>query len=246
MTAEARPVEQFDFTNAQWQAIRYAVIDGCDFPHTFEEYLLRCGANDCLQRMRSYPTPTVEKKKWKRLLKQLAQARDTLMTVARCDCGTAAYLGVILDDDGWRVHPGELKAGGPSAKNILALLDDWIFLFADRAKHGWRPRDLYFYRALDCWEDAGGHFRFSRAKPGSQHEGRPGGPTIRYLEAVSRPLMGKGTPSAEALAKIIERRAKKPGTLGPRLARHLTKLEVASSPAQARRIVRAISRLTDV
>jgi hypothetical protein len=246
MTVPANQAEQFDFTDAQWQAIRNAVLDGCHFPLTFDDDDLRSEAQQYLQRMQSSGSPSVEKKKWKRLQKQLAQARGTLMTVASCDYREFAHCKVFLGvRDGWHFHEEDLDAGRLPVINISAVLDEWILLCADRVKHCARPRDIYINQALCLWAWAGGRFQFSRAKPGSQQEGRPGGPTIRFLEAVSLPLMGKAAPSGETFAKIVEQRARRPGMLDPRLAKHFAKLEATLSPAQARRIVRAISRLTD-
>jgi hypothetical protein len=193
MTARAKPAEQFHFADVQWRPIRYAVIDGCDFPSAFDEVSLQSGADEYLQKMRAYASPSVRKMKMKRLSKQLAQARDTLMTIARCDYEQLAYYEASFSRDcGWFFDQEDLDAGRPVI-NVMELLDEWTLRFADA--DGWyctHPRDMYFYNALELWEEAGGHFRFSRAKPGSQHQGRPGGPTIRYLEAVSRPLMAKG------------------------------------------------------
>jgi hypothetical protein len=242
MTAEAKTIEQFDFTGAQWQAIRNAVLDGCDFPSAFHEDGLRTQARNYLQRMQNYNSPSVQRKKWRRVSKQLAQARATLITIARCDYDRIAYCDIAYRHDEWIV---DWEDDAPASKDILAILDEWVGFCADRTRRCNHPRAVYFYWALDFWEHAGGHFRFSRRKPGSRHAGRPGGPTIRYLEAISLPVIGKAAPTAEAFAKIIERRARKPEILDPRLGKYLAKLEVSQSQAQARRIVRAISRLTD-
>jgi hypothetical protein len=95
--------------------------------------------------------------------------------------------------------------------SISVLLEAWERFAAReaRALNGFygrlHPRGEFFELILTEWICAGGLLVVSRAGSESKQRGRLGGPTVRYLQAVTAAVMGFNAPTLEGLRKIIER-----------------------------------------
>ena len=74
-----------------------------------------------------------------------------------------------------------------------------------RREPAWH-RLRYYRQVLAVWTNAGGRLAYSRSSSGSRKLGNVvGGPTVKYLRAVTGPVMGATAPKPEGLATIINR-----------------------------------------
>jgi hypothetical protein len=186
----------FNFTPAQLEMIRQSVRDGCVQPALFKESLLLKIINRFREDGPHHLPPSARAAAWKRAARHIEKARQAL---------------AIADPQGWldnirQYAEGSQPTGSPPSYSFSAELAWWQRFAegtpADDPRH---PRLIFFQEILDCWAEAGGWLRFSRAAPDAKEPGRLGGPAIRYLQAVSGAVMGAAAPSPEGLRKILER-----------------------------------------
>jgi hypothetical protein len=185
----------FDFTPTQWREIRSAVFDGCAQPAQFDERGLLRVANRYLEARPQYRSASARSAAWKRAARLMKQTREAL---------------AIADPWGFFEKAQPLFEDPPRAPeySVSAELERWqrfAALLADADLREWHPRIEFFREVLDYWTSAGGWLRFSRAGPTSRDPGKLGGPTVRYLRAVSDAVMGVDAPTLEGLRKILER-----------------------------------------
>jgi hypothetical protein len=182
----------FNFSREEWREILDAVHDGCMLPSHFDAMHLLRGANDYLNEVASYQSPSRKRAAWRRAAGSIRRARASL--VAADPLGEATKLGGLLFSH--------------SAKfSIVQILDGWHrfaeILSRDR-DHGPNPRTDFFEGILDIWFEAGGRIARSRNSPAAPQPGRLCGPTVRYLQSVLRPVMKRDAPGPEGIRKIIE------------------------------------------
>jgi hypothetical protein len=107
------------------------------------------------------------------------------------------------DEDCWRVFATEGERS-----QFRELLDRFALLHerdADYVEDGGfghdHPRAAFFEAIIDIWMSAGGRLRRSRHSVTEE----PQGPLLRYLQAVTAPVMGKTAPRPETILKLISR-----------------------------------------
>jgi len=182
----------FDFTEAQWREIRSAVRDGCAQPARFKERLLLGCANWYLDYRPRYRSASARSAAWKRVARLMRQTRAAMAIADPME-----HLGPVFEDSvelDRRLERGQRFADLRGREAVAGVPLP-------------RPRAEYFRDALSCWTDAGGRLRFSRVGPETKEHGRLGGPTVRYLQAVTRPVMKSEAPTLEGIRNIIERHA---------------------------------------
>jgi hypothetical protein len=105
------------------------------------------------------------------------------------------------------------------------------------------PQIIYFQHVLWLWTDIfGGELKFWR-----NVEGAPTGKLVRYFLAVTRPVMGRKTPSAESLPDIIKRQKAFSRWLDGYVARHPASASGGfdrAALARARLVDAAVARLS--
>jgi hypothetical protein len=181
--ADSWGASRFDFTKAQWQEILSAVLAGCARPALFPMAALLREANEYLLVRPHHMPAAAESAAWERVARLMRQTREAI-AIARPLGGGG---GTICDDlDRWQ------QMAANWARNIAG----------SKQCH---PRSSFFEVVLNHWTAAGGFLKFSRAGSESRNKGKLGGPTMRYLTAVSGPVLGADTPSPEGLRKQIER-----------------------------------------
>jgi hypothetical protein len=188
----------FNFTAAQWEKILSAVRDGCAQPSRFDAVELLRAANAYRQDHRLYRPPHERKEAWKRVAKLMQQAREAL---------------AVADPSGMLQSSTHLFFEDPNRAtgkfSMLDRLEQWqrlATMLAEAADDGQPlPRMEFLENALDCWAGAGGGLSFSRGGTESRNRGRPGGPTMRFLQAVADPVMAEKALTLEGLASNITR-----------------------------------------
>jgi hypothetical protein len=68
-----------------------------------------------------------------------------------------------------------------------------------RTKTSGHPREEYYHGIIKLWIMLTGRLTFSRDSVTK----KPGGPLVRYIRAVTKPVMGKDAPTPEGIAKLI-------------------------------------------
>jgi hypothetical protein len=174
---------EFSFTESQWHEIREAAWDGCTRPWNLRKVFLTKVANTYLHEASRHLCPSERRAAWKRVARLLGETRAAI---------------AVADPLGLR----ELEF------SFDEQLDYW-----QRAARGFEgrsfgephPRAAFFKLVLDLWIFMGGGLGFSRASAVATKPGKLGGPTIRYLSAVTRAVMGDAAPTVEGLRRILER-----------------------------------------
>jgi hypothetical protein len=188
----------FDYTAAQWQEIRSAVRDGCAQPAAFNEAGLLRAANEYVTHRPHYRSAQARAAAWARVARLVRQTREAI--AAADPLGSWDRVARLFDD------PPRLP---PEPEYSLSdELKRWQRFAALLGRHRGderHPRAEFFQSVLDYWTDVGGWLRSSRAGPDSRDAGRPGGPTLRYLRAVSDPVLSKDALTPEGLRKVLLR-----------------------------------------
>jgi hypothetical protein len=173
---------RFDYSYEQWTAIENEVAKVCPGSLTdFERRRLVSAANLYLIGTREphfIKSHFAEKsKRWKRVEKLSAELADAITS--------ATAILALAPREIQRVPPALMKL-----RKIAAVLS---------ADHGaFDPLKRSFYEAvLKVWTDRGG-------KLGWSTNAQVGGPCVRYLNAVVRPVMGDDSPSPNYVKDIIK------------------------------------------
>jgi hypothetical protein len=193
----------FNFSSAQWQTILDAVKDGCEHPSYFDAAGLLESVNRYLVVRSKYLSPSDTKKAWRRVAKLLEQTREALI---RADPEFFLCSHARRDE----------KFGNDyieSAKRSTLYFFDSQKMHAEdvirgRIRNDERsPRIRLLEGALDWWIYAGGRPVRSRGAPEASNARALGGPTLRFLKAVSSPVMGSDALTDEGLERTIRRYA---------------------------------------
>jgi hypothetical protein len=195
--------EFFNFNQEQWQEILQAVYDGCLFPSHFDAERVLGAVNEYLETISSYKSPTNRAAIWRSAAASLRRTRESLRKA---------------DPIGWATGPHGLLCDSANITpplTVLDILDQWqkaaeriVRVSKDHGRfYEPHPRGVLFNAILDWWFEAGGRVTRSRGKPESRNAGQLGGPTVRFLQAVLRPVMKERMPKPEGLRRIIERKA---------------------------------------
>jgi hypothetical protein len=83
--------------------------------------------------------------------------------------------------------------------DMLENQRQFVRLWSKVAKVSDHPRDVYFQEVVRLWVIIVGRLAFSRDSATNE----PRGPLIRYLRAVTEPVMGQAAPTPEGTAKLI-------------------------------------------
>jgi hypothetical protein len=115
--------------------------------------------------------------------------------------------------DDWNLFPEETR------RQLLSLIDFFVqsrtysieelnaigrlqcFAQSRAAVLPAHPRAVYFHDLIQLWVMLGGRLTYSRDSATK----KPGGPLIRYMQAVTKPVMEKAAPTAEGIVKLISR-----------------------------------------
>jgi hypothetical protein len=163
---------------------------------------LRSAADIYLLRKRDRSQNDLFEKKWTQAATALARARQAWIDAE--DSRQA-----LVDAENWRCEPpiSELDAELDQKRQrsiarererrerLLSSLELEAQFFA--SLRGTAKQEFYD-TVLNCWHQAGGQFKRSRAP-----SGKPSGPTVLFVEAVTTPVMGKSAPGREAICKMI-------------------------------------------
>jgi hypothetical protein len=176
----------FNYSDAQWQAITFAFRDGCGRTLRLDEMvLLLDAANDYLKDL---PHHQPAAKRAEMLLRRAKTATDFRRMLVEAE-----------NDLGWGSIEQEERS------KLLKLVDRFIQTQEVNAElinlgaHGpTHPRAVFFECIMGSWVSAGGRLRRSR-----DIDGRVGGPLVRYIQAVTSPVMGKAAPKPETIFKFI-------------------------------------------
>jgi hypothetical protein len=112
---------------------------------------------------------------------------------------------------------GAFSDSGPAVhRRVLALLEQWErsaavlhACFTEREMR-WslvereHPRMAFYRDVLTCWTGAGGTLRYSRHPTSHALQGV----LVRYLQAVTQPVMGDDAPKLETIRSLIDREKK--------------------------------------
>jgi hypothetical protein len=66
-------------------------------------------------------------------------------------------------------------------------------------------RNDYYARVISVWMDMGGQLKKTRNAMVAGGPQVPGGPLVRFIQAVTKPVMGEDAPTPEGIASVIER-----------------------------------------
>jgi hypothetical protein len=87
----------------------------------------------------------------------------------------------------------------------------------------------FFRRIFRIWTEAGGTLEFSRhPKTNNSTSRAPQGPPVRYVQAVTSPVMGDDAPKLETIRSLIDREKR------PRARDPVTRLRSARNARAAR------------
>jgi hypothetical protein len=217
LTTSGRPASteagsRFDYSDRQWQAIQSAVREGCLKPSDFRRELLLKDANTYLVNMPRHKPLSKRMEVWQRK----AHIVDQFYRLAG-EIGTEREWPSAPEErpaDMWRFIIGNdeyskfLETVG-RCKQILAMEADHCQGSVHGPNH---PRVAFLRSILETWLDAAGGLRASH---GSRRDcmGAPDGPLVRYVRAVTVPVMGRAAPDLEAIYKLIRRTKKSLGKI---------------------------------
>jgi hypothetical protein len=188
----AYPFASFVFTNPQWTAIREAIEDGCAEPVRFQKECLEFTVELYLDIKAHYKTKKARVKAWERAARLAAEMSKAVACADPENYRYSEWLSNLL---------GHERVSIKNSYSIANLLAQYQQFASDRASvearlPQARLKKLFYHDLLDLWLDAGGTLSFSRRDKG--------GPTVRYLRAVTVPVMGKAAPQIEGWRNIIE------------------------------------------
>jgi len=193
MNGGPKDVPWFIYAEGQQDAILREVHTAGSVPASWMPGImlrLQKAANEYLEYKPHYLPPA------QRAAAARARAREAKkfrMMVARAEADPT---------DPWRGFISELDRA--KFMDFLDRLECLAELDADAtAKTGGpgRPESNYFTEIFNVWVSAGGGFRRSR----NSKTGVPDGPFVRFIQAVTRPVMGKKAPTPETIYTIIRR-----------------------------------------
>jgi len=81
---------------------------------------------------------------------------------------------------------------------------DYLRCMAAEPWHARHCARAFYDIALECWFNSVGSWRLSHSAPPGRSI--PTGPLVRYMEAVTKPIMRWRAPRAEAIAQLIKAR----------------------------------------
>jgi hypothetical protein len=181
---------EFNFSMPQWGAILKAVGEGCLNPLHFKAITLLERANIYLKDQPHHEPASRRAAEFRRRAKITAAFRAMVTETAD---SRECWFGPLREQE---------------RRSFLSLIDRFAgFLeFAAERVDGQSGPDhprMKFYEAIfSIWLEAGGGLRRSRG-----HEA--GGPLVRYVQAVTGPVMGEDAPKLETIPGMISE-AKKP------------------------------------
>lgn len=127
--------------------------------------------------------------------------------------------------------------------DAVERIELWARANASLFRLGRSAKDHFYMTVLECWGDAGGSFRRSRTSPTGQFRGgEASGPTVLYVEAAVKPVMGERAPGREAIYKLIARYKKHDDEMQREMESTLAKAEGARRPNAAQKALLVLAR----
>jgi hypothetical protein len=200
----------FTYSRDQWNVIWRAVDEGCLVPSSLRaDYLLR-DANLYLQDIRQHRPASEKVKAWQKA----AEVTEQFYKLANENSGDKTSKNPHSRPDSrpmplWRMVIGEDKYSQflqtiKMCKTIAEHEVRSIRLGHYGPNH---PRYAFFEHILEHWLEARGGLRAGHAS-NVNRVGLPDGPLVRYVSAVTGPVMGPEAPSPETIYKLIRRTKK--------------------------------------
>jgi hypothetical protein len=190
----------FDYSQAEWSEIeaaaRAVLPDGEPLPNAARVSLVenaRYYRAEAHSRMQPWPK---ERRDWQKIvqLSEYLHQAVSAMIERRVDWLTIFGAPERARDARRRLQH---RLKGVSEIKLSAK-----FMLDNLSKTDRRPARAFQSSVLAVWTSFGGELRSAR----HPKTGRPGGPLIRFLQAVTIPVMGASAPSLESLPAIIRRR----------------------------------------
>jgi hypothetical protein len=175
----------FNFSRPQWEAILGAVGEGCLNPFDFRILHLLEEANLYLRALPQHQPASKRAK----VLKQRAKAALALRKmVIETDLG---------EDFAWIFDQREFSI----FLNLLDRFEQHVRFAAEGLNERSRPnhpRMKFYHVIFGLWLEAGGALRRSR-----KSDQEPTGPLVRFVQAITRPVMGNDAPMPETILDLI-------------------------------------------
>jgi hypothetical protein len=175
----------FNFSRPQWEAILGAVGEGCLNPFDFRILHLLEEANLYLRALPQHQPPSKRANALKQRAKAALALRKMVMETDRgedfawiFDEREFSILLNLLDRFELHVRFAAEDLNDPSSPN--------------------HPRMKFYHVIFGLWVEAGGALRRSR-----KSDQEPTGPLVRFVQAITRPVMGNDAPKPETILDLI-------------------------------------------
>jgi hypothetical protein len=192
----------FDYSPAEWSNIEEPIrAIGQSLPNEVREALVKSARRyRARAHVRMQPWPK-ERRDWQRIV-QLSERLHQLVSV-RVQ-GVVDYWNISGAPENAERLRRTLKDPLKGILQIKLVAKD-ILDHASKTDH--RPAQIFQSYVLTIWTHLGG--KLQSARHPATH--KPQGPLIRFLRAVTIPVMGASAPSLESLPAIIRRRKRAEG-----------------------------------
>jgi hypothetical protein len=224
LSSSKRAKVQFDYSPYEWEAIIACANKKRarkTLTHNERRALMHAAADYRreleLRKSRNYLPPSLIARKWKHISKLLQQLRRELVIVQKHETALRALPSWSgLKRRTWQSKEGLRIREPADYKRVLSVLDAWewdtssaasLVVIINQFRFGQREQDrakkVYYRRILRVWVDMiGGNLAHSTSNS------KRSGPTIRFIRAVTGPVMGEGAPKPETIRDILKWEAK--------------------------------------